>query len=108
MCLTTFVRINKIKKPITFRDSTIKRPCKCLRKGTIVKNLNAVNYVSEPVKNVVNCSHFNSTNSSGFLLGNKFVHKLIISSIVDKPVPSVNASETFCTIVKCKNKFCDL
>ena len=34
--------------------------------------------------------------------------KHISSSVVDKPIPSFNASETFCTIVKSKNKFYDV
>ena len=43
VCLTTSVHDNVIKKPITCRDSIIKRPRECLRKSTIVKNRNAVN-----------------------------------------------------------------
>ena len=35
--LTTSAHDNVIKKPITCRDSVIKRPGKCLRKSTIVK-----------------------------------------------------------------------
>ena len=38
----------------------------------------------------------------------KHVHKAISSSIVNKPIPSADASETFCTTVKCKNKFYDV
>ena len=38
VCLTTSVHNNVIKKPITCRDSVIKRPRKRLRKSTIVKN----------------------------------------------------------------------
>ena len=33
---------------------------------------------------------------------------LLSSSVVNKPTPSVDASVTFCTIVKCKNKFFDV
>ena len=111
VCLTTSVHDNVIKKPITCHDSIIKRPRKCLRKSTIVKNRNAVNYVSESV-NVVSCSCSFSTSSSGFVCQpfrfNKSVHKHIISSVVNKPTPSVDASETLYTIVKCKNKFYDV
>ena len=67
-----------------------------------------MNYASESV-NVVNCSCSFSTSSSGFVGQpahfNKSVHKHINSSVVNKPTPSVDASETLCTIVKCKNKF---
>ena len=38
VCLTTSAHNNVIKKPITCRDSVTKRPRKCLRKSTIVKN----------------------------------------------------------------------
>ena len=104
--------LNVIKKPIICRDSVIKRPRKCLRKSTIVKNRNAVNYVSESVNNVVNCSRSFPTSSSGFVCQpvrfNKSVHKHISSSAVNKPTPSVDASATWCTIVKCKNKFYDV
>ena len=34
--------------------------------------------------------------------------KHISSSVVNKPIPSFNASETFCTVVKSKNKFYDV
>ena len=34
--------------------------------------------------------------------------KHISSSVVNKPIPSFNASETFCAIVKSKNKFYDV
>ena len=78
VCLTTSVHDNVIKKPITCHDSIIKRPRKCLRKSAIVKNRNAVNYVSESV-NVVSCSGSFSTSSSGFVgqpfRFNKSVHK---------------------------------
>ena len=110
VCPTTSVHDNVIKKPITCHDSVIKRPRKCLRKSTIVKNRNAVNYVSESV-NVVNCSLSFPTSSSGFVRQpvhfNKSVHKHISSSVVNKPTLSVDASET-CAIVKCKNKFYDV
>ena len=43
VCLATSVHDNVIKKPITCRDSIIKRGRKCLCKSTIVKNGNAVN-----------------------------------------------------------------
>ena len=70
-----------------------------------------MNYASESV-NVVNCSCSFSTSSSGFVCQpvhfNKSVHKHINSSVVNKPTPSVDASETLCTIVKCKNKFYDV
>ena len=106
------VHDNVIKKPTTCRDSVMKRPRKCLRESTIVKNRNAVNYVSESVNNVVNCSRSFPTSSSGFLRQpvrfNKSVHKHISSSVVNKPTPSVDASETLCKIVKCKNKFFDV
>ena len=39
---------------------------------------------------------------------NKSVHKHISSSVVNKPNPSVDARETLCAIVKCKNKFYDV
>ena len=81
-----------------------KRPRKCPRKSTIVKNRNAVNYVSEPVNNAVNCCRSFSTSSSVFVcqpvLFNKSVHKHISSSVVKKPAPSVDASAAFCKIVK--------
>ena len=100
--------LNVIKKPIICRDSVIKRPRKCLRKSTIVKNRNAVNYVSESV-NVVHCSRSFPRSSSGFVRQlvrfNKSVHKHITSSVVIKPTPSVEASKTLCAIAKCKNKF---
>ena len=71
-----------------------------------------MNYVSESVNNVVNCSRSFSTSSSGFVCQpvrfNKSVHKHISSSVVNKPTPSVDASETLCAIVKCKNKFYDV
>ena len=71
-----------------------------------------MNYVSESVNNVVTCSHSFSTSSSGFVCQpfcfNKSVHKHISSSVVNKPIPSVDTSETLCTIVKCKNKFYDV
>ena len=112
LCLTTSVHNNVIKKPITCRDSVIKRPRKCLRKSTIVKNRNAVNYVSESVNNVVNCSRSFPSSSSGFLRQpvrfNKSVHKHISSSVVNKPTPSVDASKTLCAIVKCKTEFYDV
>ena len=73
----TFVRNNVIKKPITCRDSVIQRPRKCPRKSTIVKNSNAV------------------------VCFNKSIHKHISSSVNNKSSPSVHASATFCTIVKC-------
>ena len=99
-------------KPITCRDSIIKRHRKRLRKSTIVKNHNAVNYFSELVNNVVNCSRSFSISSSGFVCQpvrfNKSVHKHISSSVVNKPIPSVDAGETFCTTVKYKNKFYDV
>ena len=40
VCLTTSVRNNVMKKHITCRDSTIKRPLKLLRKSPIVKIVN--------------------------------------------------------------------
>ena len=67
ICLTTSVRNNVIKKPITCCNSVIKRPRKWLRKRTIAKNRNAVNYVSKPVNNVVNFSRSISKSSSGFV-----------------------------------------
>ena len=112
VCLTTSVHNNVTKKPITCRDSVIKRPRKCLCKSTIAKNCNAVNYDSESVNNAVNCSCSFSTSSSDFVSQpvrfNKSVYKHISSSVVNKPTPSVDASETFCPIVKCKNKFYDV
>ena len=72
VCLTTSVHDNVIKKPITCRDSVIKRPRKCLRKSTIVKNRNAVNYVNESVNNVVNCSRSFPASSGGLFRQNKF------------------------------------
>ena len=45
VCRATSVHDNVIKKPITCCDPVIKRPRKCLRKSTIVKNRNAMNYV---------------------------------------------------------------
>ena len=90
----------------------MKRPCKCLCKSTIIKNCKAVNYVSESVNDVVNCCCSFSTSSSGFVCQpvrfDKSVHKHISSIIVHKPSPSVDASETLCIIVKCKNKFDDV
>ena len=87
--LTTSVHGTVIKKPITCRDSVIKRPHKCLPKRTIVKNRNAVNYVSESVNNVVNCGRSFPTSSTGFVCKpvrfNKSVHKHISSSFVNKP-----------------------
>ena len=87
VCLTTSVHNNVIKKPITCRDSVIKRPRKCLRKSTIVKNRNAVNYVSESVNNVVNCSRSFSTSSSGFVCQpfrfSRSAHKHISSSVIN-------------------------
>ena len=69
-----------------------------------------MNYVSGSVNNVVNCSRSFSTSFSGFVCQpvhfNKSVHKHIISRVVNKPTPSIDASET-CTIVKSKNKFYD-
>ena len=57
-----------------------------------------MNYVSESVNNVVNCSRSFSTSSSGFVCQpvrfNKSVHKHISSSAVNKPTPSVDASAT--------------
>ena len=86
VCLTTSVHDNVIKKPITCRDPIIKRSCKCLCKSTIVKNRNAVNYVSEYVNNVVNCSRSFPTSSSGFVRQpvhfNKSVHNHISSSVL--------------------------
>ena len=40
--------------------------------------------------------------------GSRQNDKHIISSVVNKPTPSVDASETLYTIVKCKNKFYDV
>ena len=97
VCLTTSVHDNVIKKPITFCDSVIKRPLKCLCKSTIVKSCNPVNYVSESFNNVVNCSCSFPTRSSGFVCQpvhfNKSVHKHISWSVVNKSTPSVDASE---------------
>ena len=80
-CQTTSVHDNVIKKPITCCDPVIKRPRKCLRKSTIVKNRNAVNYVIQSVNNVVNCSRSFPSSSSGFVRQpvrfNKSVHKQI-------------------------------
>ena len=63
-----------------------------------------MNYVSGSVNNVVNCSRSISTSFSGFVCQpvhfNKSVHKHIISSVVNKPTPATDASETW-TIVKC-------
>ena len=108
VCVTTSVRNNVMKKSITCRDSIIKRPHKCLRKSTALKNRNAVNYFNEPVKNVVNCSRSISTSSGGLVcqpVRFKSVHKHVNSSIVAKPIPSFNFSETFCTIVNVKTSF---
>ena len=58
---------NVVKKPIACRDSVIEHPRKCPHKSTIVKNRNAVNYVSESVNNVVNCSRSFPTSSSRFV-----------------------------------------
>ena len=105
VCQKTFVHNNVIKKPITCRDSVIQRPRKCPRKSTIVKNSNAVNYVSESVNNFVNCCRSFSASSSVFVCQpvcfNKSIHKHISSSVNNKSSPSVLASATFCTIVKC-------
>ena len=110
VCRATSVHDNVIKKPITCCDPVIKRPRKCLRKSTIVKNRNAVNYVSESVNNVVNCSRSFPSSSSGFLRQpvrfNKSVHKQISSSVVNGPT-SADASKT-CSIVKCKTEFYDV
>ena len=112
VCLTTSISNNVIKKPITCRCSVMKLPCKFLRKSTILKNRNAMNYVSEPVKRVVNCSRSTSTSSSGFVCQpvrfNKSVHKHVSSWVVNKPILSINPSETFRTIGKCRNKFYDV
>ena len=66
-----------------------------------------MNYVSESVNNVVNCSRSFPTSSSGFVCQpvrfNKSVHKHISSSVINKHTPHVNASETLCAIVTCKN-----
>ena len=71
-----------------------------------------MNYVSQSVNNVVNCSCFFPTSSSGFVCQpvpfNRSVHTHKSSSVVNKPTSSVDASETLCAIVKCKNKFCDV
>ena len=71
-----------------------------------------MNYVSEPVNSVVNCSCSFSTSSSVFVCQpvcfNKSFHKHISSSVANKPTPSVDVSATFCTTVKCKNKFYDV
>ena len=70
-----------------------------------------MNYVSESVS-VVNCSRSFPTSCSSFVCQpvhfNKSVHKHISSSVVNKPTPSVDASETLCAVVKCKNKFYDV
>ena len=108
VCLTTSAYNNVNKKPITCCNSVIKHPRKCLPKNTIVKTLNAVNYVCESVDNGVNCSHYFSTSSSGFVCQpvrfNKSIHKHVSSSIFNKPTLSVHANETFCTITKCEKK----
>ena len=69
-------------------------------------------YVSQLVNNVVTCAQFISISCSGFVCQsvcfNKSVHKHISSSVVIKPIPSINASETLCTIVKSKSKFYDV
>ena len=71
-----------------------------------------MNYVSQPVNNVVTCTQSISASCSGFVCQsvcfNKCVHKHISSSVVIKSIPSINVSETFCTIVKCKSKFYDV
>ena len=71
-----------------------------------------MNYVSGSINNVVNCSRSFSTTSSSFLCQpvrfNKSVDKYISSRVVNKPTPSVDASETLCTTVKCKNIFFDV
>ena len=71
-----------------------------------------MNYVTESVNNVVNSSRSFSTSSIGFVCQpvrfNKSVHKHTSSSVVNKPTLSIDASETFCLIVKCKNKFYDV
>ena len=72
VCLTTSVHDNVIKKPITCCDPVIKRPRKCLRKSTIVKNRSTVNYVNESVNNVVNCSRSFPASSGGLFRQNKF------------------------------------
>ena len=81
------------------------------RKLCYYENCHVVNYASEPVNNVANCSHSTSISSSGFVWQpvdfNKSVHKHVSSGVV-KNFPSVNASETFCTVDKCKNRFNDL
>ena len=81
VCLTTSVHNNVIKKPITFRDSVIKRPGKCLRKKI------AVNHVSKSVNKVVNCSRSFSSSSSAFVCQtfrfNRSVHKHISSSVIN-------------------------
>ena len=86
VCLTTSVHNIVIKKPITCCDSIIKGPRKCLRKKTIVKNRNTVNYVSESVNNVANCSCSFSSSSGGFICQhvcfNQSVHKHTSSSVV--------------------------
>ena len=109
LCLTTSLHDNVIKKPITCRDSVIKCPRKCLRESTIIKNRNAVNYFSESVNNVLNCSCSFPTSFSGFVCQpvrfNESVHKHISSSVANKPTPSVDTSETLRAIAKCKNKF---
>ena len=49
---TTSVRNIVISKTVICHDSLIKCPHKCLGRSTIVKNRNAVKYVSEFVPNV--------------------------------------------------------
>ena len=101
---TTSVRNNVICNSITCCDTVITCPRKSLCKITIVKNRNVVNYVSEPINNVVNCSRSTSMSSSIFIRQpvrfNKFVHKHVSSNFVNKLIPSVNVSETFCTMFK--------
>ena len=105
VCLTTSVHDHVIKKPITCHDSIIERPHKCLCKSTTVKNRNAMNYVSECVNNVVNCSRSFPTSSSGFVRQpvrfNNSVHKHISPSVVNKSTPSVDANEALYAVVKC-------
>ena len=64
------------------------------------------------MNNVVNLCRSFSASSSGFVRQPvrfiKHVHNAISSSIINKPIPSVGACETFCTTVKCKNKFYDV
>ena len=67
-----------------------------------------MNYVSEPVNNVVNCSLSTYTSSIGFVcqpIHFKSVHKHISSSVFNKPIPSFNASETFCTELNVRTNF---